>query len=402
MRPELESLLNQYQLEWRNQKSLSFEALNTIHFCRWVILDTMVTGDVQIPERLVFASNFDGDSKTEHIEQLCRVSADMLDKIYFHCEGYPEPEKLTPESRVQYFTQRIHPTKVFFAGAQLRSLDRIRAESNLRNRLRKFLDSKDFTGNSARQVHAELQKYIESTPDLAWAKKKAKIPGINFPALLLFVIIMIPLLPFVILMILGLRIFYERKEVPLGLEPGEVPLSHMNKLEENEDFVFQNQFSQVLIMKPGWLRKIALQFSLTLTQFLGKNFFDQGLLMGIPTIHFARWIMMDDNKNMLFLSNFDGSWQQYLGDFIDKSGWGLTGIYGASVGFPKSYFMFFGGAYNEEQFLAWSRYYQIPTQFWYSAYTNLSIKNIINNSLIRRDLSRNLSENSAFKFLQRI
>ena len=66
-----------------------------------------------------------------------------------------------------------------------------------------------------------------------------------------------------------------------------------------------------------------------------NNFFVKGKLMGIPTIHFARWVLIDNNKHMLFFSNFDGSWQQYLGDFIDKSGWGLTGIFSNTVRFSQ-------------------------------------------------------------------
>jgi hypothetical protein len=104
---------------------------------------------------------------------------------------------------------------------------------------------------------------------------------------------------------------------------------------------------------------------------------------------------------MLFFSNFDGSWQQYLGDFIDKSGWGLTGIWSNTMKFPRTRFLLTGGAYDEEHFLAWSRYYQIPTAVWYCAYPHLSIKNVINNSYIRNELFQDLNEQEARKFLQR-
>jgi hypothetical protein len=129
--------------------------------------------------------------------------------------------------------------------------------------------------------------------------------------------------------------------------------------------------------------------------------FVNGELLGIPTIHFARWVLIDGGRHLFFTSNFDGSWQQYLGDFIDKSGWGLNFIFSNSEGFPKTKFLLTGGAYNEEQFLAWSRYYQVPTQFWYSAYPALSIKNIVNNSYIRRDVLKNLSEKKAQELLRR-
>ena len=122
--------------------------------------------------------------------------------------------------------------------------------------------------------------------------------------------------------------------------------------------------------------------------------------MGIPTIHFARWVLFDDNKRVLFFSNFDGSWQQYLGDFIDKSGWGLTSIFSNTTCFPKTRYLFWGGAYDEEHFLAWSRNTELQTQVWYNAYPELGIKNVNNNSRIRSELFKNLSEKKAADFLK--
>lgn len=144
--------------------------------------------------------------------------------------------------------------------------------------------------------------------------------------------------------------------------------------------------------------KAMMLFGRTLIRFL----FVKGKLMGIPSIHFARWVLFDQNKRVLFFSNFDGSWQQYLGDFIDKSGWGLTGIFSNTTNFPKTRFLITGGAYDEEHFLAWSRYTELPTQIWFNAYPHLSIKNVNNNSLIRTKLRKTLSERQAKKFLKLI
>lgn len=398
----LEKVLNRIQAELRGGQSMPFEKLNTIHFCRWVIIEKQITNEKEYPERLIFAGNFDGESKERFLRDLCESSAALIDEIYSNCVGYPTGENISISQRVDYLGKNILPTKTFFVAAPARTVERIKSEHELRNRLRGFLDSKDFSGERPTAIHSALREYTESQTDLHWAKQRAPMPGTNWGALILLAIILIPLLPFVILLILLLRIFAEPREIPLGIEPGELGVKRMKNLEQYEDYTFQNQLSQIFPLKTTLLRRISMNFVLTLTQYLGKNFFDKGILMGIPTIHFARWIVMDDSKHMMFFSNFDGSWQQYLGDFIDKSGWGLTGIYSATEGFPKSYFLFFGGAYNEEQFLAWSRYYQIPTQFWYSAYPSLSIKNVINNSIIRDDLFRNLSESKALKYLQRI
>lgn len=400
-RSQLESTLTTYQKYFYSGKSMSFSSLGVTHFCRWVIFDAIEEDGANYPERLFFESNFDGNSTEEYLRRFVSCSADLLDTIYSNCDGYPDASSITDELRVCYLMKFLHPTRVFFTGGPHRTVQRILDENRLRSEIRNYLDAGQFSKSKPLEIVNEIRQFIASREDLKWSLKKGTLPQTNWPALILFGIIMLPLIPFVLILLVFLRIFYERKEMPLGLEPGEVDIDHMTRLEKNEDFCFQNQFSQMLVMKQTLVRKLLLQFNLTLTQFLGKTLFSKGLLLGIPTIHFARWIMLDGNKRMFFTSNFDGSWQQYLGDFIDKAGWGLNGIYSASEKFPRTFFLFFGGAYNEQQFLAWSRYFQIPTQFWYSAYPNISIKNIINNSLIRNGIIDANSAKKATQLLQR-
>ena len=170
----------------------------------------------------------------------------------------------------------------------------------------------------------------------------------------------------------------------------------------NAQMFYQNQFTQLVDMKDGKVRLITFKALMLFARILIPNLFVKGKLMNIPTIHFARWVSFDDNKRVLFFSNFDGSWQQYLCDFIDQSGWGLTGIFSNTKVFPKTKFLFTGGAYDEEHFLAWSRDSELSTQIWYSAYPGLSIKNINNNTQLRVLLSKNLSNKGAKKFLKLI
>ena len=155
-------------------------------------------------------------------------------------------------------------------------------------------------------------------------------------------------------------------------------------------------------MKPGLVRLLNFKMWMLRTRLLATYVFVKGKLLNIPTIHFARWVLFDNNKHVLFFSNFDGNWQQYLGDFIDQSGWGLTGIFSNTKNFPPTRFMITGGAYDEAHFLAWSRSTQVPTQVWYSPYKDLSIKNINNNTKIRNELRDNLNEEEAQFFLKRI
>src|SRR4029434_9514512 len=115
---------------------------------------------------------------------------------------------------------------------------------------------------------------------------------------------------------------------------------------------------------------------------LARYRFNQGDLDGLNTIHFARWVLIDEGKRLLFFSNYDGSWERYLGDFVDQEHIGLTSVWSNTEGYPKTTNLMFEGATDEERFKAWTRAHQIPTQLWYSAYPQLTTPNIGRNARI--------------------
>ena len=132
---------------------------------------------------------------------------------------------------------------------------------------------------------------------------------------------------------------------------------------------------------------------------LGRLVFVRGALGGIPSIHFARWVAIDRGRRLLFMSNFDGSWENYLGDFIDKSARGLTAIWSNTVDCPPARFLILDGAHDEQGFKKWTRDHQIVTQVWYSAYRSLSVENINNNTRIRLGLIGPLTGKRAKQWL---
>ena len=166
-----------------------------------------------------------------------------------------------------------------------------------------------------------------------------------------------------------------------------------------EDQVVQNQLTNVVVIKPRLFRRITLRLVLLSIHLLGRAVFVRGALGGIPSIHFARWVVVDRGRRLLFMSNFDGSWENYLGDFIDKANYGLTGIWSNTIGCPPARFLVFDGARDERRFKGWVRENQLVTQVWYSAYRNLSVENINNNTRIRQGLTKPLSAEAARQWL---
>jgi len=380
-----------------------FNTLGTLHYARWFILNEESfrdKPDLPVPYRLVFSSNFDGD-REEHVRGLVTVFPEYFDELYECCEGYPEPSARNTESRKNYLDKWQVNTNAFYVGAPSRSLKQILQEDSLKKHITDFVSKNNWNGKSAVEIQKAIRHEINSRPEFEWTKEKIKLPSKNWIGLIIMGIIIIVLSPLILIWLLVLHFFYERRDKNCVLTRSQLNDDKLRKLEEYEDLFNQNQFTQVLVMKPGAVRRITIHLQMLFARTLISNLFVKGKLMGIPTIHFARWVIIDNNKHVLFFSNFDGSWQQYLGDFIDKSGWGLTGIFSNTVDFPKTRFLFWGGAYDEEHFLAWSRSTQILTQVWYSAYHHLSIKNINNNSLIRSELHKNLNETQAQLFLKR-
>ena len=381
-----------------------FKKVSTLHYGRFVILSRDSFRDepaVPVGTRLIFSTNFDGD-KDNHLTELVTQLTKYIDEIYECCEGFPEPGARTVDSRKNYLNKYSIKTSAFFNGAPGRSVQQIHQEKGLRDHIWDYITRNKWNGTtSAVEIHKAIRNEVASRPEFEWAKQKAGVQGIKWLNIIGYGLLLLAAIPLIIIGAVYLFLFHELWNKKQTLTLSQLDDKKVNKLKEVEDLFPQNQFTQVAVLKPNFIRRLNFQIWMLRTRVLANNVFVHGKLLNIPTIHFARWVLFDKNRHVLFFSNFDGNWQQYLGDFIDQSGWGLTGIFSNTVNFPKTKFMITGGAYDEEHFLAWSRSTQVPTQVWYCPYPQLSIKNINNNTKIRNELYMDLDEKQAKIFLKR-
>ena len=100
--------------------------------------------------------------------------------------------------------------------------------------------------------------------------------------------------------------------------------------------------------------------------------FNRGHLARVKTIHFARWVFLNGRKQMFFASNYDGSLEAYMDDFINKVGWGLNLLFSNGVGYPETSWLILGGADNEQKFKYYIFRHQLPVDVWYKAYPGLT------------------------------
>jgi deferrochelatase/peroxidase EfeB len=194
------------------------------------------------------------------------------------------------------------------------------------------------------------------------------------------------------------RLFRRREEAeaPIDRPP---PAGLVAAIMQQENVAAQNLLAAVSIMKPGRLRGFTIRLSFWLIAQLAARFYRPGFLISIGTIHFARWVMVPKTGDLLFLSNYDGSWESYLEDFITKAHTGLTGVWSNTVGFPKASNLFLEGATDGDRFKRWARRQQVPTAFWYSAYRDLTTANIRTNATIRQGLGAVMTEDEARRWL---
>jgi len=89
----------------------------------------------------------------------------------------------------------------------------------------------------------------------------------------------------------------------------------------------------------------------------------------ISSIHYARWVVIDDGARLLFTSNFDGTWERYLRDFSEKIPEGLDAIWGHCEGWP--------GAQPFEPFRDWVREHEIKADLFYAAYPESTVKEVL-------------------------
>jgi len=91
-----------------------------------------------------------------------------------------------------------------------------------------------------------------------------------------------------------------------------------------------------------------------------------------------------------------------MDDFIDKVWWGLNAVFSNGVGYPRTRWLIFGGARDERVFKHVLRRRQQPVQVWYSAYPDLTARNLRNNQQLRAGLAGGMNDRQASDWLARL
>ena len=385
-----------------------FRRLKRLHFASFVLHQSPETPEYG--PYLVFENNFDGVLE-DYLGDLYAEAAKGLHQIYSACQEYSATSAADREGMLAFLRAHVALPNAYHIGNTGRSVERILQERDLRIELEKRADALVQNGEatSSDAVLENLQKFVRSDPRWSWIsgvgpRETATEEFVAWGKLILAGLLALLLLPvWLIPAFIGLLVLRYKESTDTVQSDAADPANVQKLLDkENRTGSVQNHMASITIVKPGWLRRVTLWLVLWAVNLLARARATHGELSGIPSIHFAHWSMIDNGRRLLFLSNFDGSWENYLDDFIDKAAIGLTGVWSNTVNFPRTYFLLWGGATDGPRFKAVARDSQTVTNAWYSAYWDHTVQGIDNSSSIREELLKPLDATAAAALLQRL
>jgi hypothetical protein len=389
-----------------------FGKFETIHFARFVVLADNTLGDraeypqlpTDEPTYLCFMVDCDGDADA----LLSRMADDCpgLSQIFAACEDFNETNDIKRWLRAHRV--RAIASYVNWVG---RSVVQIREEALLHDLLR---DALPRTIERAPQrlldelraaiVGAAPQLTRRVSTTLAWRLNNLVhflLPLVAAAACLIFFpMVTIGAIVIIVPLFLILLRWHELHDpiVENAYDPKWVAI-----LRHGEDHDVSNQFTAMGSIKPGAFHLVVQLAILYVINWIARHIFTRGNLGRIGTIHFAHWVFLDRYRRGFFCSNYDGSHEAYMDDFINKAGFGLNLSFSNYIAYPPTDWLVAKGAWREQEFKHFQRRHQIPTDVWYKAYPGLTALDLARNSRIRNGFEKSaMSDDEIRRWLSEI
>jgi hypothetical protein len=384
---------------------IPFGRLEGLHFARILVLEDLTLDDItaaygrprqDFPTYLTCLGDFDGDVD-DFRRQMVAVAGKGLERIFSFCVDFTPGTDL-----IRWMKQHEHRPATMYANWVGRSMQQIREENALSQALQKRMlaNSSEFQSSSPEEVRRAAKEFVRKevadqrlrlTPlkkaPLAWRIRNL-LNLIFVPVLLLF------LAPWFLLYLPIFLIQLRRREKRDPVIAPRPSAEHVRRLAEIEDHDVTNQFTALGSVKPGLFRRWTFITLLWLVQYTTRHIYTGRYLARVPSIHFARWVYIDDKKRLVFCSNYDGSLESYMDDFINKVAFGLNVVFSNGIGYPRTNWLVFRGAKNEQQFKYYIRRHQLPTEVWYNGHRGLTNFDLFRNSQIRSGLDQQSMTNA--------
>jgi hypothetical protein len=374
---------------------IPFGRIESLHFARFVIFDDRTTEDIGVygvpapvyPLTLAFLGDCDGDSAA-CLADLVREGGQGLRRLFLCCEGFAEGADV-----IAWMLEREHRPAAFYTNWRGRTMRQIREEAALSSAVAEWMRADSSLGRlEPRDLHAALRERMQTavaggriglTPEsptpLQWSIANiAHAAALPIAALVLLPALLI-YLPF-----FAVQLRRREKSDPEIVPP--VDPAHASRLALIEDREPTNQFSALGSLKPGVFRRWLTAAVLVAIDYGARHIYVRGRLARVHTIHAARWVFLDGGRRVFFGSNYDGSLESYMDDFINKVSFGLNLVFSNGLGYPAARWLVLDGAHDEQRFKAYLRRHQLPTEVWYNGHAGLTAHQLERNMRLRQGL----------------
>jgi hypothetical protein len=388
----------------RTQKDLTHDPkpfdpskLPDTHFTRFLVIDDP---DPEIGPLLVWEANHDGRARA-YLHRAALAQPAGLDAIFSFCPG--APSAADPAAFAGWAHRHAIPYQAFhcaYRGVSKREVD---AAIAVHREIRAFLDEHRVRLVDAApvEIERELRAHLRGHPDIDLTDYHRPVRDqLDRAVGYLRLARILRYVPKARRWLREIDVAQQHEPV----EPIDRPVHGKEEATIQEDKIRQNQLTHIVDVKPGWFRKMNLDIVMHYIEAEARGRYVHGDLGGISSIHFARWVLLRHPRRdrLLFMSNYDFSWDSYLGEFIDRQSTGLTAVWSNTEGFPTTEGLSGKGSRDEERFKQWTRNRQIPTDLWWSGVPESTTENVRNDVWIRRKLMRPMTDTELTEWLTRL
>lgn len=373
-----------------------FGAFDRLHVARFFVIEADTWRDIEAygitarpyPIQLAFVGDVDGD-RSSFLDELVVQAGEGLRQIFAFCDGFDSKTNLR-----RWMGRHNVKESANYINTRGRTVQQVREEAALCRALGfKLTRLIEAHGDAdATVLHDRLAHFVtneqkagrlqltppERTPLVRAIANTFEMIGVPL-ALLLISPVFILLMPFLLFRLRSL----ERSDPEILPRTDDAKIVALGKLEDHD---VTNPFSAIGDLKPGPFRRAIATTFLYLLNYAAKFIYGRGYLTRVQTIHFARWVFLDDKRRVLFCSNYDGALEAYMDDFVNKVAWGLNLVFSNGVGYPSTRYLIKGGATQESKFKRYLRNRQQLTEVWYKAYPGLTARDLARNSEVRAGL----------------
>ena len=381
----------------RHNTIIPFSRYDTLHTARLVIIQANTAEDIKTfgwepydwPASLAFLGEVDG-SCDDFLAYIAITAHEGLSRLFEHCEGFATHRG----NLLSFLQQHSTPPAASYVNWIGRTVRQVHEEAQLQRTLATKLEELllSIDRSDSRQLRQGLLTHVEQELDNGnlCLTPQARTPWSyrirNSIDLLLWPVIALLLSPVILIispLVLWCLRIVEKYDPDIDIRPDRKHIASLSVLEDHD---VSNQFNVFGDVKPGRFRLLLLKTVMRVVEYTARHVYRRGYLARVRTIHFARWVFLNQNRSMFFASLYDGSLESYMDDFINKVAFGLNLTFSHGVGYPRTRWMLKGGAELEQAFKDTLRRHQLPSAVWYRAHPGLTALDMARNARIRQGL----------------